>query len=248
MHACFPGNVIWGILVLFNAEDLLFLSKTQNLNYDLHGWIPGTASNESPVGLLLSAHHRTRGERHKKLQEGWPGGSYGPTQRLAMPHGLLKEAWTWGTAGRICAFQGLPLPKIISCKVHLLPRQAQHMHPAIKMELRTEEWHCPSQPLASAGLQMCLHELPLQQEWEKTASDGGYCDNCPPITSNSLQLELLYQAPAHLFFSLFIYIATPWNVHGSKLRHLYDIGQVLACSSTYIIIQVKVLQTSKMKH
>lgn len=57
----------------------------------------------------------------------------------------------------------------------------------------------PQQALASAWLQMRLHELPLEQEWEKTASDGGYFDNCSPITSISLQLELLYQAPAHLF-------------------------------------------------
>lgn len=70
--------------------------------------------------------------------------------------------------------------------------------------LPKQERLCPSRPSASASLQMCLHELPLQQEWEKTASDGGYFGNCPPVTSTSLQLELLYQAPAHLFFSLFI--------------------------------------------
>lgn len=75
----------------------------------------------------------------------------------------------------------------------LLPGETRHTHPAIKMERRTAERLCPSRPSASASLQMCLHELPLQQEWEKMASDGGYFGNCPPVTSTSLQLELLYQ-------------------------------------------------------
>lgn len=43
----------------------------------------GTAAKESSVILLLSACPRTRDT--KGLQEGWPGRSYGPTQRPAMP-------------------------------------------------------------------------------------------------------------------------------------------------------------------
>lgn len=170
-----------------------------------------------------------------------------PGERLC-PMGSCRKPELGAQQGGSVLSRGHLFPRSsgsTAARCTLLSGQAQHMHPAIEMELRTEEWHCPSQPLASAGLQMHLHELPLQQEWEKTASDGGCSDNCPPITSNSLQLELLYQAPAHLFFSLFIYMATPWNVHRSKLRHLYYISQVLACSSTYISIQVKVLQDIK---
>lgn len=142
-----------------------------------------------------------------------PKGQPCPNQGRGRPDHVL---WAPGSSGSLNlghSREALCFPGAASSQDHREARlqgapccreKPRHTHPASKMEQRTAERLCPSRPSASASLQMCLHELPLQQEWEKMASDGSYFGNCPPVTSTSLQLELLYQAPAHLFFSLFI--------------------------------------------
>lgn len=138
--------------------------------------------------------------------KGKPCPNPGQRQARPCPMGSCRKPELGAQQGGSVLSRGclFPRPSGSTARYPLLPGQAQHMHPAIKMERRTAERLCPSRCLASAMLQMCLHELPLQQEWEKKASHGGYFGNCPSITGISLQQELLYQAPAHLFSSLFI--------------------------------------------
>lgn len=210
MHACFSGNVLSCIFILFNVKDLLFLFKMQTVNYDLRALCTAEFPAQPPVNHLWFScvHHITRYETPKDS-----GGMarYIPWSKHKASHALIQAVAPAGILNLGHSREALCFPGAASSQDH---REAQLQgapccHDKPNTCILPSRWDggprndCPSRPLASAWLQMSLHELPLQQEWEKPASDG-YFDNCPPITSISLQLELLYQVPAHLFFSLFI--------------------------------------------
>ena len=83
MHARFPGNV-----ALCEGIATFSLSMMQTLDYDLRVLCTvGLLAHQplkSAVALPLSIPHRTRGRGHQRIQEGWLGTPYGPTQRPAM--------------------------------------------------------------------------------------------------------------------------------------------------------------------
>lgn len=189
----------------------------QNLNCDLRAL--GTAEllaqqpMKSSVVLLSSAHHRTRGETPKDsggmaryILLSNPKASHALIQGRGRPGRVL---WAPGSSGSLNlghSREALCLPGAASSQDHREARLqgAPCCREKPDTHILPPRWNgglqkdCPSRPSASASLQMCLHELPLQQEWEKMASDGGYFGNCPPVTSTSLQLDLQYShLPAH---------------------------------------------------
>lgn len=145
MHACFSGNVLSCIFILFNVKDLLFLFKMQNVNYDLRVLCTAEFPAQPPVNHLWFScvHHITRYETPKDS-----GGMarYIPWSKHKASHALIQAVAPAGILGaqqggsvlsRSCLFPRSSGSTAARCT--LLPRQAQHVHPAIKIGRRTEE-------------------------------------------------------------------------------------------------------------
>lgn len=79
---------------------------------------------------------------------------------------------------------------------------------------------------------------------EKQAWDAEYFDNCIHFPNHQSPSKTTALGNDSSFFPFYLNTCTlqcTW-------RHFYYIGQVLTCTSTYISIKVRALQTSKMTH